>query len=493
MGCPEVERKARRLQDGGTPRVVDLFAGAGGLSLGFHAAGCKLVAAVEFDPDAARTHGLNFFADADGREVHTKARDITATSPADLLQECNVEGPLDEAVDIVIGGPPCQAFARVGRAKLREIAAHPEAFIHDDRANLYLAYLDYVRQMKPVAILMENVPDILNFGGTNIAETVCELLEHLGYNAKYSLFNSVHYGVPQMRERMIMVATHKGSGVEFRFPEATHHATLPPGYDGTRAVALQGIRAEPDRAHPHFVELPRPTDGRQPAVTAREALDDLPPITKHLRGQLKRGARRFDQVEPYPKNGKLGAYARLMREWPEFANREGIADHVIRSLPRDYAIFRIMKAGDQYPEAHKAAKHLFEKELARRRDSGEALQEGSGVYKGLWKSIVPPYDPTKFPNRWRKMEPDAPARTLMAHLGKDSYTHIHYDSKQARTISVREAARLQSFPDGFVFSGTMNPAFRQIGNAVPPLFAKAMAEQLVASLKRKVVTVATHG
>ena len=72
---------------------------------------------------------------------------------------------------------------------------------------------------------------------------------------------------------------------------------------------------------------------------------------------------------------------------------------------------------------------------------------------------------------WR----DQPARTLMAHLGKDSYSHIHYDSDQARTISVREAARLQSFPDGFVFCGTMNPAFRQIGNAVPPLLAKALA------------------
>src|SRR6185503_18510053 len=84
----------------------------------------------------------------------------------------------------------------------------------------------------------------------------------------------------------------------------------------------------------------------------------------------------------------------------------------------------------------------------------------------LRKTYVPPYDPSKFPNKWRKMEPNLPARTLMAHLGKDSYSHIHYDSDQARTISVREAARLQSFPDGFVLRGTMNPALKQIGNAV---------------------------
>ena len=96
----------------------------------------------------------------------------------------------------------------------------------------------------------------------------------------------------------------------------------------------------------------------------------------------------------------------------------------------------------------------------------------------------------KFPNKWRKMEADLPARTLMAHLGKDSYSHIHYDSAQARTISVREAARLQSFPDGFRFCGTMNPAFRQIGNAVPPLMAFAIAQTmrqtLSASVKERV-------
>src|SRR4029077_12717009 len=100
----------------------------------------------------------------------------------------------------------------------------------------------------------------------------------------------------------------------------------------------------------------------------------------------------------------------------------------------------------------------------------------------LRSAFVPPYDPTKFPTKWRKMERDKPARTLMAHLGKDSYTHIHYDSSQARVLSVREAARLQSFPDGFRFSGTMNPAFRQIGNAVPPVLARGIATAMLNSL-----------
>ena len=107
----------------------------------------------------------------------------------------------------------------------------------------------------------------------------------------------------------------------------------------------------------------------------------------------------------------------------------------------------------------------------------------SSAYDAVWLACLPPYDVGKFPNKWRKMCPDAPARTLMAHLGKDSYSHIHYDSQQARTISVREAARLQSFPDGFVFRGTMNPAFRQIGNAVPPLMAKALAAEMIRTLR----------
>lgn len=138
-----------------------------------------------------------------------------------------------------------------------------------------------------------------------------------------------------------------------------------------------------------------------------------------------------------------------------------------------------MNAGDQYPEAHAHAVALFEERIAALREkTGKVLDEKSKEYKELWTATVPPYDAGKFPNKWRKMEADAPARTLMAHLGKDGYSHIHYDSAQARTISVREAARLQSFPDGFVLSGSMNPAFKQIGNAVPALLAKAIADNL---------------
>jgi len=161
-----------------------------------------------------------------------------------------------------------------------------------------------------------------------------------------------------------------------------------------------------------------------------------------------------------------------------------LLDHVIRYLPRDYPIFARMNPGDQYPEAYQHAVAMFEEHLTRLAKQGVKIKAGSEQYEEIRASIVPPYDVGKFPNKWRKIWRDQPARTLMAHLGKDSYSHIHYDSRQARTISVREAARLQSFPDGFVFCGTMNPAFRQIGNAVPPLLAKAIASHMMKTLKQ---------
>ena len=142
-----------------------------------------------------------------------------------------------------------------------------------------------------------------------------------------------------------------------------------------------------------------------------------------------------------------------------------------------------MNEGDEYPAIYDKAKRLFANRLKDNLNSAKRLYTYSKNYKEIMKSKVPPYDPTKFPNKWWKMESCKPSRTLTAHLGKDSYSHIHYDRYQARTISVREAARLQSFPDGFVFAGGMNDAFKQIGNAVPPLLAYRIATSIAGSVK----------
>jgi DNA (cytosine-5)-methyltransferase 1 len=477
-----IRQKIARIRDGEQPRVLDLFAGCGGISLGFKAAGFTISAAVEFDTEAAASHGRNFH---DEDPAHSAARDITRTKPDALVRELGL-GKTSGAFDVLVGGPPCQAFARVGRPKLREVDEHEEAFKHDPRAQLYIDYLRYVEAFAPIAVLVENVPDALNHGGQNIAQEIAEVLESKGYVCRYTLLNAAFYGVPQMRERMILIAYHREVTDSVSFPEPTHWIELPPGYEGTRSVALKFLDNEIAGPAHSYVPAPKAAKSLPPAVTAEEALGDLPAIDARQlveSGELRRGARRFDVPLPYGK-GPQSAYARQMRTWPGFEAPPALTDHVIRYLPRDYALFARMNPGDQYPQAYEHAIEMFEQHLDLLAKRGTHVEPGSQLYEDIKASIVPPYDVGKFPNKWRKMWRDQPARTLMAHLGKDSYSHIHYDSRQARTISVREAARLQSFPDGFSFFGTMNPAFRQIGNAVPPLLAKAVAAHMMKTLKQ---------
>lgn len=482
-------KKLRRLRSGAPPRVLDLFSGCGGLSLGFHSSGFQIVASIELDALAAASHHLNFHG-AEKAPLSGLSRDITLVDAADLVSEFSPGAIVPEAIDIVVGGPPCQAFARVGRAKLREVHDHPNAFKQDPRGNLYLRYLSYVEELQPIAILMENVPDVINYGGHNIAEETCEVLSSMGYESRYTLLNTVHYGVPQSRERMFLLAYAQELAARVTFPEPTHWFKLPKGYHGSRQVALKHVNGGwsssqlsfGDSRPTSYVDPPEPSRELAPAVTAREALHDLPAITCHLTGELQRGARHLNDFVPY-RRVKPSSYEMAMRSWSGFESEGGVYDHAIRSLSdRDFEIFRRMRPGDQYPEAHRIALDVFAERLAVLHLSGRSPSRDSETYKELMSLTVPPYDPAKFPNKWRKMAADEPARTLMAHLGKDTYSHIHYDSSQARTISVREAARLMSFPDGFRFAGTMNPAFRQIGNAVPPLMSLALGRTVMQTL-----------
>ncbi len=457
--------KLRRLATGGAPRVLDMFSGAGGISLGFHRAGFRIDGALEIEPLPALTHAMNFHgSDPHLMARHAVARDMTKVEPDELTAELGL-GYVDTSIDVLVGGPPCQAYARVGRAKLREIADHPTAFKVDPRGNLFLRYLAYVRAFKPLALLLENVPDMLHYGHHNVAQEIVEALDDMGYDAKYSLINTAFHGVPQMRDRVFIVAYRKELHAKIRFPTATRHMELPPGYAGTRAVAMRyvdlfGISG--------FIQPDLGNDELPFAVTASEAIGDLPSI---LGTSVKRGMRTFNTLSRYRRTMEISQYAAEMRQWPGFESSEGVKDHVIRYLPRDHKVFAEMREGAEYPEAHETAVMIVNREAAEL-----GYREGSKKYRDLYNSIVPPYDVSKFPNRWWKLRKDFPVRTLMAHIGKDTYSHIHYDGKQARTISVREAARLQSFPDGFMFQGAMNAAFRQIGNAVPPLMAFEMAK-----------------
>jgi DNA (cytosine-5)-methyltransferase 1 len=483
-----IKKKISRLRAGEPPRFMDLFAGCGGISLGFATAGYELVASVESDPCAAASHAENLAQVSRGKnpEAHYKARDIVREDPAALFRDLGISGSPDDQVDVLVGGPPCQAFARVGRAKLRHEARRRDqddaesAFLIDGRVNLWRRYIHYVQKTKPLALLMENVPDILNHGGKNVAETVAQHLRDEGYTVRYTLLNAAWFGVPQVRERMFLIGVHRALDEEVVFPSPTHYAELPSGYHGTRASARTlipelGINGNSGGHNHRWIHDPTEKDGLPGAATAQQALADLPPIFALQlleSGEIKRGPKRPRDPVEYISRQPTTEWSRLMRRWPGFTTSDHSTGHVIRFLPRDYKIFQAMEEGWQYPDIWR-----YVEEKRQRILDGNWRSRGSPAsdLQTLMREWTLPYDPNKFPNKWWKLYRDKPVRTLMAHLGKDSYSHIHYDSAQARTISVREAARLQSFPDGFVFEGSMNAAFRQIGNAVPPLLSYAIA------------------
>lgn len=476
-----LEKKLARLRAGESLRVVDLFSGCGGMSLGLKRAHYTILGGVELNPNAISTYAKNLFKGLDQStlEIHSTPHDITVFTPEMFLHEVlRAERP-DNLVDMIVGGPPCQAFSRIGRAKLRAVKQNPQAFLADERSKLYLHYLTYVEFFQPLVVLMENVSDIMNYGGINVAEEIVLSLEEMGYRCHYTTLNTAHYGIPQLRQRFYLIAILDILHLQPSFPEPTHFIRIPPGYELTRSVALRALSLF---SH-GYVHPPLPDETLPAAITVRNALADLPPITAHLEGNMPRGARKFDTLVRYTQMADYSDYAHDMREWPDFESHEGVLDHVIRFLPRDHPIFQRMQCNDQYPDAHKIAWQWFQEKLvAYQEQYNIEIIEGSEIYNDLLKKTVPPYSPNKFPNKWWKLNPDQLSRTLTAHMGKDTYSHIHYDSNQARVISVREAARLQSFPDGFQFVGGMDSAFTRIGNSVAPLQSYMLGKHIRALL-----------
>jgi DNA (cytosine-5)-methyltransferase 1 len=469
--------KIARLRSGATPRALEICSGCGGLSLGLKTAGFELTAHIEIDAEAAASYALNFGGNYLSNSEWARPRDMELCSASQLVSDLGFKTSAAESFDLLAAGLPCQAFARIGRSKLRSVAGHYDAFQKDPRAALYRRFLQYVEDTQPLVIIIENVPDILNFGGHNLPEEICETLEKVGYRTRYTILNAAYFGVPQIRERLFIVAVANELGEEPAFPTPLHFLNLPKGYEGSRRVALKHVK-EDSR---HFHAIPTPHKKLKSAVGVKAALDDLPCIEEHATQPAIIRKRKLRDTLPYrePEDG-ISPYAMAMRTWPGFETTAGSDGHLVRITPRDFPIFARMKHGADYPQARALAEQLFDEELKTRRMSN--LHKNSVAYRELHAKMVPPYDPDKFPNKWWKLEPSKPSRTLTAHMGKDTYSHIHYDSAQKRTVSVREAARLQSFPDGFIFAGEMNAAFRQIGNAVPPLLGLAVAKVLMAQL-----------
>ncbi|MEU7189810.1 DNA cytosine methyltransferase [Streptomyces sp. NPDC045369] len=372
--------------------AVDLFSGAGGLSLGLERAGWTTAAAVDFDERARETHAANF----PGMSLCVDLGD-------DEQRGQFVQRILDSGaeIDIVAGGPPCQPFSRAGRSKIRHLVEYHDRNPHDLRKELWRAYVDVVERLLPRVVLMENVPDMGLGDDFSVIRIIEAKLESLGYVTQVRLVDAWNYRVPQHRKRLILLARRDGGGFVWGKPKKQ--------------------------------------------TTLRDAIDDLPRL--HPKALEAVGDRVCDYDET--QTAKLSLFAKEMRKK---AQSGVVHDHMTRRVRTDdYKIFKIMDSKTLYSQLD------------------EKLGEDEKEFQR--------YDAKQFTDKYKKLDWDELSRTITAHIAKDGYWYIH--PEEPRTLTVREAARIQTFPDRFRFAGTRSDAFRQIGNAVPPLLGEAAARVLL--------------
>jgi DNA (cytosine-5)-methyltransferase 1 len=373
----------QRIDDPNQIIVVDLFSGAGGLSLGFEQAGFFVAAGIDHDESSVMTHAYNFLS----KSVQKDISEIE--DPKELIRDLDIP-----RVDVIIGGPPCQGFSRVGRGKLRSVDL--EEYYTSVINELYQEFIRFVAQLQPLAFVMENVPDMATFNDGDLLRKIKDTFEHqLNYKISYTILDSVYYGVPQRRKRLFIQGNRIGSSINW--------------------------------------PAPRLTEGE--IITVRDAIGDLPcrlpPST--------------DEVLPYHSDDP-SEYQKLMRADMLEDQQNVVFDHIIRAVREDdKVIFSLMKEGDRYC------------------DIPEEFQR--------YRSDI-------FKDKYWKLYWDEPSWTITAHVRKDSYRYIHPDPDQGRMLSIREFARLQSFPDRFRFCGAPTRRMQQIGNAVPPLLSESIAKEL---------------
>ncbi|MBB6447793.1 DNA cytosine methyltransferase [Bacillus benzoevorans] len=449
---------AKTKQQFNIPDVVDLFSGCGGLSYGFHLAGFEVASGLEIDEHACNTASYNLHWKL-GHDKEHLCEDIRNINASDLIS--GNKRPL-----ITIGGPPCQAYSRIGKSKIKSLGEHRFG-LNDQRAFLYQEFIRVGLELESDAIIMENVPEAVNFFGRNIPQMVCNILERNGYNAIWTILNSADFGVPQTRERVFVIAIKKEIGKIYFLPEPTHQNPLEKLNEKIQSKYNKFSTVDNFR-------MPIIADNTTPKwVTSHDALSDLPALFPSSASKYK--LHKMNTKMPY-QTPPLNAYQKKMRSIYENKYSNLVDANCFRKTGRDFRIFERMKQGDDYRDAFEIAIKLFE-DACKYYNVSKAEKE---AYARLKKEYVPPYDNTKFHSKWKKLQPDKPSHTLVAHLGTDTYSHIH--PYEPRGISVREAARLQSFPDSFIFNVPMGSAFKQIGNAVPPLLAMGVAKAVLKNI-----------
>ncbi|MEA5442085.1 DNA cytosine methyltransferase [Cyanobium gracile] len=396
-----------RKLNGNRPLAVDLFCGAGGLSLGLHRAGFEVILGADIRPDSIATHRHHFGGCSHKGDL----------SDPEELQRIILQLNRCGDIALVAGGPPCQPFSRNIRwRKHDEDVAGQHWELNSSRRELWESFMTVVEDVRPRAFLMENVPDIALTGDQEIFRSVVSRAEASDYRVHARIVYAWEYGVPQLRPRLFIAGTRIGYSSPLQWPE------------------------------PEYSD-----QGSAPSLM--DAISDLPPLEGDWWEE-------WQTREHY--DGPSTAYQRLMRDWLPVERKE-VYDHITRKVREDdKCTFQLMRStGKKY--------HELEDEHRRYQVTSRAQREGR-IQKESGKEH-------SFGNKYNILRPDEPCITITAHMSKDGYWYIH--PSQIRTLSIREAARVQSFPDGFRFHGTPSNRFHQVGEAVAPLVGLALGKALL--------------
>lgn len=390
-------------------KVFDVFSGAGGFSCGFEMAGCSIVGAIERDKWAAETFVYN----------HPNAKMLLGEIEtfSNIFLKEQIEKP-----DIIIGGPPCQGFSICVKN-----AGDPK----DPRNSLFVEFIRMAQIFSPKVMVMENVPNIIKAkmkNGTLVVDIIRQEFEKMGYHVYYDVLTASDYGVPQMRQRFILIASKQD--LKRPFPIKTHY--------------VEG-------------ELQCNTEGLEKCPTLWDAISDLPDIE----------ARQGSEVMEYTKHA-MNRYQEQCRNGSKILHNHLAMKHTQRLVER----FSQMTWGQSVSD-------ITDDRLKQRKRNGNGSISDT------------PYDQNN-----RRMHPDRICHTITATF----YGNFVHPYKN-RNFTAREGARIQSFPDAYVFLGKPTVVskkllmkegrtgeaylcqYSQIGNAVPPMMAKAIAENILQQVK----------
>jgi len=380
-------------------KFIDIFCGAGGLTLGFERAGYKCIGAIDNSHACIETHKINF---PQSYNLMNNIKDIPPKKFAKLIK--------NSKIDIIIGGPPCPTFSTIGHAKIISInkKKNNNFTIFDDERNfLFKNFFDYIEYFKPKFFIMENVPNFKSKYNGEIFQQTLNKVRKLKYNILNTdnlIFNSADYGVPQLRKRLFIIGCNDPNA-SFVMPKPSH-------YPADKIINNKFTNKY---------------------VTVSEAINDLPKITDNWR---------ISECE-YSRHKNLNNFQILMRK----NNGKTVKNNICRlTNERAKKLFSHLKQGQKYMDLPKKIRKIL------------------------------PFREDIFFDRLKRLREDKPSWTVIAHIGMDGYMYIHPNDN--RTLSVREAARLQSFPDNYYFHGNQTETYHQVGNAVPVLLAEKIARSL---------------